>query len=189
MLLLLCLGVTGVASPWATGAPPAPQPPAELSIRVGKNKTAPLLSLRKEGGILVLITVASTCPVTSLYWERLKGIWYNHRNHGVALCLVGGNADDSLERIQKILEERHLEVPIAWDEGHAVARAYGLKFTPEALILGKDGEVLYRGRIDDSWRDETRAQKRHLDAAITAALKGEKSPDQTEDGFMGSRLR
>jgi len=162
---------------------------ADASVLNEKGKSIRLSALKKEGEILVLVFVASTCPVTHLYWDRIKGVWYNYRDRNVAMTLVGGNSDDSADKIRETLEERDLELSLVWDEKHALARALGVEFTPEVVVIGKNWEVLYRGRMDDSWRMEGRARQRYLDAAVTAALLGQKTSNHVDDGFMGSRLR
>jgi peroxiredoxin len=163
---------------------------ADARLQNPKRETIRLSQVRKDRNVTVLIFVASSCPTTHLYWERLKGTWYNFRDRGVSFVLVGGNSDDAIENFRHILDERNLEeMPIVWDDKHALAKQLGVEFTPEAVVLNRDWEVLYRGRIDDSWRDETRITRRYLNDAITRALEGHKSDDHIEEGFMGSRMR
>jgi len=154
-----------------------------------EGKEVKLSSLKDDDEILVLIFVASTCPVTSGYWERIKGIWYNYRDRDVRLVLVGGNSDDSAAKIRTEIEREDLELPIVWDDQHALAGKLGAEYTPEAVVLGREWGIMYRGRIDDSWRDESRVRERHLDKAVTAALDGKKSPDRIDERFMGSHMR
>ncbi len=162
---------------------------AELSVKTEDGIVISLASLRKNQDILVLVFVSSNCPVTSLYLERIKGIWYNYRNRGVPLYAVGGNSDDSITQVRTTMKSKDLDLPIVWDEGHMAAKIFGIEFTPEALVFGKNDEVLYRGKIDDFWRDESQVKNRYLDTAITAALEGKKTIDHIDDPFMGSKLR
>ena len=37
------------------------------------------------------------------------------------------------------------------DQQHALAHALGASVTPEAIVVGSGGEILYRGRIDDQY--------------------------------------
>ncbi len=161
----------------------------DMMLKNADGKTVKLTSLKNNKEILVLVFVASSCPVTSLYWERIKGAWYNYRQHKVKMVLVGGNSDDTAAQIRAILEQKDLELPVIWDENHALAKKLGVEFTPEVGVLGRNWEILYRGRIDDSWRDENRVKERHLNTAITAALEGKKTSDRIDEPFMGSHLR
>ena len=160
-----------------------------LAVKNEKGEVVPLTSLRKDQEVLVLVFAASTCPVTSLYWERIKGIWYNYRDRKVAIYIIGGNSDDSPVLFRSSLKDQNLELPLLWDEGHMLAKTFGIEFTPEVVLLGKNGEIFYSGRIDDSWRDETHIQQHYLDHAITIALEGKKTDDHLEDLFTGSHLR
>lgn len=168
---------------------PPPKSPEELKVKTENGMAVSLASLRKNQDILVLVFVSSKCPVTSLYLERIKGIWYNYRNRGVTLYAVGGNFDDSITQVRTTMKSEGLDLPIVWDESHVAAKTFGIEFTPEALVFGKNNEVLYRGKIDDFWRDENQIKNRYLDTAITAALEGKKTIDHIDDPFMGSKLR
>ncbi|MBI4028566.1 MAG: redoxin domain-containing protein [Verrucomicrobia bacterium] len=167
----------------------APKPLREMTLQDENGKPVKLASLKKDGDVLVLVFVASTCPVTSLYWERIKGAWYNYRDRGVAMAAVGGNSDDDMEKIKTTLKERDMELLLLWDQGHALARSLDVKHTPVAVVISPNWEVFYRGRMDDSWRDESRVKQRNLDDAITAAMSGRKTTDRMDEPFMGSRMR
>lgn len=148
-----------------------------------------LATLVKEHPAVALVFVASGCPVSQQYWERIKGVWYNHRDSKLLLLLVGGNSDDSLARLQKVAEEAGLDVPVYWDDGHAVARSFGMDFTPCAVVLGAKGTPLYRGRLDDSWRDPSKVSHPFLEDAVKAALQDIPSEDQRDGPFVGCRMR
>lgn len=144
---------------------------------------------RKQNKVMVLFFVASTCPVTKLYWDRIKTAWEGLREQGAALILVGGNTDDSIQKVREILDERELEMRLVWDGKRILAKIFGVQFTPEVVVLGRNWEVYYRGRIDDHWRNSGAVKKNYLEDAVRGALEGRKSQDHVDDGFMGSRLR
>ncbi len=169
--------------------PASAAPLSALQVLDDKNETIPLSQLKGESEVLVLVFVASTCPVTTLYWERLKGIWYNHREHDVRMILIGGNADDQPKFIHTKLNELDLDLPLYWDSRHGLAKSLQLHHTPLVAVIDRNWEVCYRGRIDDFWRDETRVTRRYLDDAITAARENRKSPDQMDALFLGSAIR
>lgn len=161
----------------------------EIPLQDEQGKTASFNSFKKENRVLVLVFIASTCPVTSLYLERIKGMWYNYRDKGVDFYGVGGNSDDSIIRLREKLKERDLNLPLLWDQNHLLAKTLGLEFTPEAIVFTGGGQIAYRGLLDDSWREENRVQKPYLEKAIELATREEKSPDHKDDPFMGSHMR
>ncbi len=186
----LLLAALLLAALLAAASASAQQPSvSSMTLRQETGQSVPLAALSKGEHPLLLVFVASTCPVTQLYWERLKGTWRNCRDAGIPMALVGGNTDDSPASLREAMKGIEFDAPLLWDENHAVARALGVEFTPEAAILGPRGEVLYRGRIDDGWRDSTRVQRRDLDEALSAVLKDQKPNDCVDAPFMGSRLR
>ena len=71
------------------------------------------------------------------------------------------------------------------DVEHALVKRVGASVTPEAVVLGARGNVVYRGRIDDRYTafDQVRPQptRNDLANAIEAALAGRPSdPSATE---------
>jgi len=162
---------------------------SELAVRKENGKMEPLHSFKDEDEVLVLIFVASTCPITSKYWKRIKGAWYNYRGKKVKMILVGGNSDDKYELLHQAVEKHDFELPVVWDIQHLIAKHLGIQFTPSVAVIGHDWSILYRGKIDDFWRDEDLVKERYLDKAITAAGEGKKSPDHIDDHFVGSKMR
>src|SRR3989338_2561079 len=84
----------------------------EIPVKNEDKKWVSLSFLKKESEVLALVFVSSSCPATSLYWDRVKGIWYNYRNQNVRMFAVGGNSDDSFEELRSSLNRRDLELPI-----------------------------------------------------------------------------
>ncbi|HVS08665.1 MAG TPA: alkyl hydroperoxide reductase, partial [Planctomycetota bacterium] len=66
------------------------------------------------------------------------------------------------------------------DREHRLVEHAGVEVTPEAAVLGRDGSVLYRGRIDDRWVDfgkrRPRATRHDLRDALDAILAGGPAP-------------
>jgi peroxiredoxin len=162
---------------------------SELTVLKEGGKTEALGSFKGDDEILVLVFAASTCPITSCYWKRLKGTWYSYREKKVKMVILGGNSDDKYETLHQELEKQDLDLPLVWDIKHTIAKYLGLEFTPEVAVIGQDWSVLYRGKIDNFWRDEQFVQERYLDKAITDALDGKKSTNHIDDAFIGSRMR
>ena len=64
------------------------------------------------------------------------------------------------------------------------SRAFGAVCTPDIFVYDRAAEdgawrLAYRGRIDDSWKDESKVTRRELAAALDALLEGGRpSPEQ-----------
>jgi peroxiredoxin len=188
--LLLSLFALSIPCPAAEEEKPSPIELPSIELIGAENKTSLSTALRAEGEVLVLLFASSNCPVTQGYWERIKGIWYNHRDKGVKMAVIGGNSDDSPHRLREVLTTRKLEIPLYWNPKHQLARKLGIRFTPTAAVVSKEGKVVYIGRIDDFWRDEAKATKRYLEEAVTKALENQTSPNQLDNQvFVGSQMR
>ena len=69
-----------------------------------------------------------------------------------------------------------------------VARAFGAVCTPDIFVFDRDRRLAYRGRIDDSWKDESRVTRRELADAIEALLAG-RQPSREQRPSMGCSIK
>jgi hypothetical protein len=51
--------------------------------------------------------------------------------------------------LREYLREFGYKSPVLLDEGQTLVKKAGATVTPEAAVLSRSGEMLYRGRIDD----------------------------------------
>ena len=56
---------------------------------------------------------------------------------------------------------RGLDFPILLDPDQLLARQVNARVSPEAFLLASDGQVLYRGRIDDLFAPDGSADRAH----------------------------
>ena len=97
-------------------------------------------------------------------------------------------ADLSATDAAKHAKEYGLTFPILLDPTQKLARAVGATITPQAVLLSPQGDVLYRGRIDDRFALNGKRRDvptRHdLADAIESVLAG-KSPPEAETKCFG----
>src|SRR5204862_8209434 len=76
--------------------------------------------------------------------------------------------------IKAFAQEFGVKFPLLIDNGGELTRAFGPTNVPEAFVLGSDGRVAYRGRIDDTFlsigKRRPGATERNLADAVTALL-------------------
>jgi hypothetical protein len=90
------------------------------------------------------------------------------------------NSDDSFEKMQEKSKSKQYCFPYCFDETQEVARAYDAVCTPDPYLyvnhqMGADQpdfRLVYRGRIDDSWKDESLVKERSLKNAMELILSG-----------------
>jgi peroxiredoxin len=100
---------------------------------------------------VVVVFLGTECPLAKLYGARLGEMERDFRERGVAFVGIDANSQDSLLEIGHYARTHKIEFPILKDTTAAVADQFGATRTPEAFVLDADGQVLYRGRIDDEF--------------------------------------
>ena len=83
--------------------------------------------------------------------------------------------EDSFENMQK-RADKGMPYPYLYDGTQEVALAWGAKRTPEFYLLNGEGEVVYRGRLDNSPRNAMEATTRDLADAMDSLSMGDMPP-------------
>lgn len=87
--------------------------------------------------------------------------------------------EDAPENLKKQAETLGFVFPYLVDTTQDVAKAYGAVATPDIFVFDSNKILKYRGRIDDSWKDESKVTKQELREAIVALVEGkEVNPNQ-----------
>jgi hypothetical protein len=78
--------------------------------------------------------------------------------------------EDSFENMKIRAKEIGYVFPYLRDETQEIARAYDAVCTPDVFLYDQNRILRYRGRIDDSWKDETKVTRKELRIAIDKLL-------------------
>lgn len=92
--------------------------------------------------------------------------------------------DDSFDKMKL----KNYPFPYLYDESQDVAMSYGAVCTPDFFLYDKNQKLAYRGRLDDSWQDESKVSSRELAAAIESLLQG-MNPNREQKPSMGCSLK
>jgi len=95
----------------------------------------------------VLFFLTTECPIGNLYAPEINRIVEHYQKQGVTFHAV--YAHESSAEIKKHQRDYKLSLGAMLDPDVKLAKLTGATVTPEACVLGRDGKVLYRGRIDD----------------------------------------
>jgi peroxiredoxin len=145
----------------------------------------------KDKAAVVLVFTCASCPTAVDYEDRINDLAKrlggpNGKVAVVAVC-VNRVKGDSLAELTERAKQREFAFDYLHDESQKVAKDYGAIFTPEFYVLGRDRKIVYMGAFDDK-SDAAKVEKRHVEAAITAILKGE-LPAVKETIARGCRVR
>ena len=134
----------------------------------GKNYS---LSDYKDSVATVILFIATECPVSNAYNERMENIFNEYGPKGFAFLGINSNKAEFVDRIKEHAKDNGLTFPILKDENNVIADMFDASVTPEAYVLGSEFEILYHGRIDNS-RDESEVISKDLEKALDEILSG-----------------
>ena len=143
--------------------------------------------------VLVIMFICNHCPYVKAVEDRLIQLARAYGPRGVQLVGVCANdavtyPDDSFANLAARWREKAYGFPYLHDEPQAVARAFGAVCTPDIFVYDRDRRLAYRGRIDDSWKDESKVTRRELAAALDALLAGAR-PAAEQRPSMGCSIK
>jgi len=124
-------------------------PPQTLQDATGK----PLKLSDARGSIAtVLVSLSVECPISHEYVETLNRLAKQFGAPKVKFIGINPNAGETLAEMDAYAQSVHLAFAWAQDPGGLVARALQWKVTPEVSVFDADGQVVYRGRIDNRYQ-------------------------------------
>ena len=129
-----------------------------------------LASLKGKSGT-VLIFMATRCPVSNGYNERMEKLANDYAPRGVQIVGINANSTEPASEVKQHAAEKGLTFTILKDGGNQIADRFDAQVTPEAYVLDASGKLVYHGRIDNS-RAGDAITSNDLRDAIEAMLAG-----------------
>ncbi len=175
----------------ATGKPPAALGRVQqFSLLDPQGNTHTPHEWQKAEAVVVLF-LATDCPISNRYAPAMAKFAKEFGPRGVWFAGVYCDPDVTAASAAKHAAEYRLPFPLLLDLDQILARQTGVRVTPEAVVLLADGEIVYRGRIDDLYSTPGKPRQqpttRDLAAAIEAVLDG-KRPAPAETKAYGCPL-
>lgn len=173
------------------------EPPGLTELEIGK--TAPEFSLpgtdgktytfkdvAGEKGTVVVFT-CNHCPYAVAYQQRLIDMTAKYKPQGISVVAISSNdakayPDDSFDQMKVRADSMKYNFPYLYDESQAVALQYGPKVTPHIFLFDAKHSLAYRGRIDDSAKEQE-VKKRELNEAMDALVGGKAVPTASTTAF------
>jgi len=142
-------------------------------------------SVSSNHAATALFFLSPECPLCHNYSVTVDQIQKNFSEKDVVFYGVVSGEYYSKSDIKGYLIKYKLDLPIILDPGLALANHYKASITPEALLIGKNGETMYQGAIDN-WaislgQKRQRITEHYFDDALSAYLAGEPiNPKKTQ---------
>lgn len=140
------------------------------------------LSDYKDAKAIVVMFIATECPVSNDYNSRMEKIYNDYKEKGIALLGINSNKAESVDRIKEHAKENQLTFTILKDEKNIIADKFEASVTPEVYVLNKNFDVLYHGRIDNA-RDESEVVSKDLENALNEILSGKEVSKRETKAF------
>jgi hypothetical protein len=129
------------------------------------------------GNLKVIFFLDPECPVSNAYMREIKSIHSDYSKKGVTFEAVFPVPTVTREDIRQFLLKYQSTIPGYQDAGLQKVKRYQATTMPEAVLVNANGEILYRGAIDNWYyalgKNRAKATELYLRNAIEAVLNGE----------------
>jgi peroxiredoxin len=144
------------------------------------NKMHNLQDLMGENGLLVMF-ICNHCPYVKSIIDRIIRDTTELKTLGVNAVAIMSNdeneyEEDKFENMQKIATEMNFPFPYLIDRTQEVAKKYGAVCTPDFFGYNNKFELQYRGRLDESRKEQIKDAKRDLFLAMSEVAATGKGP-------------
>src|SRR3989442_13844945 len=108
-----------------------------------------LNSLKGKNGAVVIF-IATKCPVSNAYNDRMEKLAQDYKAKGINVIGINSNNTEPSSEVKSHAAEKHLTFTILKDDGNKIADRLGANHTPEAYVIDAGGKLVYHGRIDNA---------------------------------------
>lgn len=137
----------------------------------------------------LVMFICNHCPYVKAIEKRLIELHAMFKDRNVSMVAISANdaaryEEDSFEK----MKAKAYPFPYLYDESQDVATAFGAVCTPDFFLYDKNLKLTYRGRLDDSWKDEAAVRSRDLAGAIESLLQS-MHPNREQKPSMGCSIK
>ena len=127
---------------------------APFTLKDPDGNTYSLDDLKGENGTLVAF-ICNHCPYVQAIIDRFVADANVLKSEGINVVAISSNdyryvPADSPPMMKSFAKRHNFSFPYLVDEDQSVGRSYGAVCTPDFFGFNADGELQYRGRLDDA---------------------------------------
>jgi peroxiredoxin len=137
--------------------------------------------------LVVVMFIATQCPVSNAYNERMEQLAKDYTSKSVAFIGINSNKQEDVQEVRDHAKAHGFTFTVLKDPQNQVADAYAAQVTPEIFVVDSQGILRYHGRIDDG-RDESDVTSRDLRNALDALL-AQKDVARAETKAFGCSIK
>jgi peroxiredoxin len=158
---------------------------SDFQVRDLDGKAVAFSSLK--GPITVVTFVATQCPVSNSYNQRMSDLYKDYSAKNVKFIFVNANRSEPASEVREHAKRVGFPFPVYKDPDNILADRFDAQVTPENFVIDSAGIIRYHGAIDDNM-SESRVHTRTLRAALDALLAGKPLPS-TETKAFGCTIK
>lgn len=167
---------------------PGTVPAGLFSVRLADPDGRPAEIKCKPHRATVLFFLGTECPVSNFYAPELRKLAADCAAKGVACYGIYSEPELLPEEVRSHASEYKLTFPLRLDPSQELARACGIRKVLEVAVLRDNGELAYRGRVDDRFDAKTGKRRpeprtRELVDALEAVLAGKPVAVPEAEGY------
>ena len=137
----------------------------------GKEYTSESLYASEQCKGLIVAFLCNHCPYVIAIWDRFIQLANDVKELDVNTIVINPNIHpdypkDSASEMQIMIEKHKMQFPYLVDEKQDVAKIFQAQCTPDIFFYNQNQKLIYHGRIDDNWEDETQVKKQELRNAV-----------------------
>lgn len=162
----------------------------DFRLKDAEGKSHALKQLSEKKTAVVVLFLATQCPIATDYAERIVALVEAYAEKDVQFVGINSNRQETVEDVAEYSEKHGFEFPVLKDPGNKIADYFAARRTPEVFLLDKKRVLRYRGAIDDKRDTPTKHYLRTaLDLVIAAQEIPEKSKKTRAVGCTIKRVR
>lgn len=143
-----------------------------FDLKTIDGKDFSLANAEKADKLVVLMFIATECPYSNAYNDRMREMAAAYASKGVQFVGINSNKTESVADVVAHAKKHGHTFTIVKDPGNKVADLYDARRTPEVFVIGQDGKLMYHGRIDENYEDPSKVTSPDLKNALDALLAG-----------------
>ena len=156
----------------------APPPKSIEFIDLAGKKQTPLQVPDRKASVLFFIL--PDCPISNAYAPEMKRIAAEYAKKEIASFMVYVEPDLTEADAKKHASDYGYDCPVIRDISLQLVKLTEVTIAPEVAVMGPDGQLLYRGRIDNLYaglgKRRQKATEFDLREALDAILAGKPIP-------------
>jgi peroxiredoxin len=162
--LFLMAGLARPESPQIGSAAP------DFTLSTIDGKEFSLAQAEKTHKAVVLMFIATKCPYSNAYNDRMRDMAAAYAKDGVLFVGINSNKTEPLSEVAAHAKQHGHTFPILKDPDNKVADLYDARHTPEVYVVDPSGKLRYHGRIDENYEDASKVTSPDLKNALAALL-------------------